>query len=168
VGFDVATHLRPEVEAAGIEFAESLRPLIDGSFDVVLCHHALEHVPEPLALLEEARRLLRPAGWLLLAVPHETQRRYRRFRSDEPNHHLFSWNPQSLGNLLRVAGFEFADIGLRRYGYDRRAAWLAHRLHAGERGYRWSRACLQRVLPLYEVTAAAHPVARSTTGGAAA
>jgi SAM-dependent methyltransferase len=164
VGFDVATQLRSELEAAGIEFTDSLRPLLDGSFEVVLCHHALEHVPEPLSLLEEARRLLRPGGVLLLAVPHETQRRYRRFRPDERNHHLFSWNPQSLGNLLRVAGFEFADIGLRRYGYDRRAAWLAHRAHAGESGYRWIRAALQRAVPLYEVTAVARPRAAAGPG----
>ena len=167
VGFDVAAHLRPEVEAAGIEFVDSLHPLPDGSFEVVVCHHALEHVPEPLSLLEAARRLLRPAGLLLLAVPHETQRRYRRFRADEPNHHLFSWNPQSLGNLLRVAGFEFGEIGLRRYGYDRRAAWLAHRSHAGELGYRWIRAGLQRVVPLYEVSVIARPSARDVSEGTA-
>ena len=167
VGFDVASQLRADVEAAGIEFVDSLHSLPGGSFEVIVCHHAMEHVPDPLGLLEEARRLLLPGGLLLLAVPHETQRRYRRFRPDEPNHHLFSWNPQSLGNLLRVAGFEFGEIGLRRYGYDRRAAWLAHRAGAGEPGYRWIRAALQRVVPLHEVTAVARPQAGAVSEGAA-
>ncbi len=160
VGFDVAGELRAEVEAAGIEFSESTRGFSDGAFDVVVCHHALEHVPDPLATLEEAHRLLRSGGRLLLTVPHETERRYRRFRADEPNHHLFSWNPQTLGNLVRVAGFGFETVALRRYGYDRRAALLASRFRCGETGFRWIRATLQCCVPLHEVRVRARPEPR--------
>ena len=157
VGFDVAGQLRAEVEAAGIEFAESSRVFSAGAFDVVICHHALEHVPDPLATLEEAHRLLRSGGRLLLTVPHEAGRRYRRFRGEEPNHHLFSWNPQTLGNLVQVAGFCFETVALRRYGYDRRAAMLASRFRCGETGFRWIRATLQCCVPLHEVTVRAQP-----------
>lgn len=160
VGFDVAGQLRAEVEGAGIEFSESTRFFSDGAFDVVICYHALEHVPDPLATLEEARRLLRSGGKLLLAVPHETERRYRRFRADEPNHHLFSWNPQTLGNLIRIAGFGFETITLRCYGYDRRAALLASRFRCGETGFRWIRAALRGCVPLHEVTVRAQPEPR--------
>jgi len=36
----------------------------DASFDVAILHTVLTHVPEPEAVLAEAFRVLRPAGWL--------------------------------------------------------------------------------------------------------
>ena len=41
----------------------------DGSFDLVIAFHVLEHVPEDARALEEVRRVLRPAGVALLQVP---------------------------------------------------------------------------------------------------
>ena len=37
-------------------------PLADGSADVVLFRYVLQHVPEPLPVLREALRVLRPGG----------------------------------------------------------------------------------------------------------
>jgi FkbM family methyltransferase len=44
-------------------------PLPDAAVDVVLCTEVLEHVPEPIAALEEMARLLKPGGRLLLTAP---------------------------------------------------------------------------------------------------
>ena len=44
-------------------------PVADASFDLVVCTQVLEHVPEPAAVLEELRRVLRPGGELWLTVP---------------------------------------------------------------------------------------------------
>ena len=153
VGLDVAVALRPEVEAAGIEFCEATTHLPPAQFDRVLCHHALEHVPDPLETLVELRRLLKPSGRLLLSVPWEREARYCRFDPAEPNHHLFSWNAQTLGNLVTVAGLAVDSIGVRTYGYDRRAAIWAVRLGLGESGFRGIRRLLQTLRPLKEVTA---------------
>lgn len=152
IGHDVASQLRPIVEAAGITFAETTQSLPAASFEVVIAHHSLEHVPDPRAVLAELNRLLKPGGRLLLAVPYEGERRYRRFDPAEPNHHLFSWNVQTLGNLVTVSGFTLEHAGLRRYGYDRRAAQLAARLRLGESGFRFLRRLLQILFPLREVS----------------
>ena len=77
------------------------------------------------------------------------------FDPAEPNHHLFAWNVQTLGNLVMVAGFTLRTAGLRRYGYDRFAAKLAVKLHAGERGFRRLRAFGQTLRPLREVVGVA-------------
>ncbi len=43
---------------------------IDGSYDVVLSSHVLEHVANPLRALAEWRRVVGPAGHIVLVVPH--------------------------------------------------------------------------------------------------
>ena len=45
--------------------AKSL-PLSERSFDLVLCNSLLHHLPDPLALLNEISRLVRPGGAILL------------------------------------------------------------------------------------------------------
>jgi SAM-dependent methyltransferase len=155
VGHDVAESVREDVIATGAEFVADPATLADTGFEVALCHHALEHVPDPLAVLAGLRRLLKPGGRLLLAVPYESERRYRHFNPAEPNHHLFAWNVQTLGNLVTVAGFRLREAGLRRYGYDRFAARLAVRLRAGESGFRLLRAVGQALRPLREVVVTA-------------
>jgi SAM-dependent methyltransferase len=49
-------------------------PRPDASFDVVLCMHVLEHVPEDRRALNEIARVLRPGGWALVLVPLDLQR----------------------------------------------------------------------------------------------
>jgi ubiquinone/menaquinone biosynthesis C-methylase UbiE len=41
----------------------------DGSFDVILCSHVLEHIPDDRKALSEFFRVLRPGGWAILQVP---------------------------------------------------------------------------------------------------
>lgn len=39
------------------------------SFDVILCNHVLEHVPDDARALAELYRVLAPGGWAILQVP---------------------------------------------------------------------------------------------------
>jgi len=41
----------------------------DESFDLILCNHVLEHVPDDLKAMVEMRRVLKPGGIALLSVP---------------------------------------------------------------------------------------------------
>lgn len=45
-------------------------PLADNEFDIVTARHMLYHVPDPLAALTEARRVLRPGGTFVATVNH--------------------------------------------------------------------------------------------------
>lgn len=159
IGCDVGEFLRPTLERQGIEFVINSQELPAGVAEVVLCHHALEHVLDPAAALAEMRRLLAPTGWLLVFVPLEREWRYRRFRREEPNHHVFSWNAQSLGNLVEDVGFTAQEVSVQRYGYDRIAAVWSARVGAGHWGFHALRATLRRLRPLLEVRLIARPAA---------
>jgi SAM-dependent methyltransferase len=43
--------------------------LPDASFDVILASHVLEHIPDDVSAMRELRRVLRPGGRAILAVP---------------------------------------------------------------------------------------------------
>lgn len=151
VGADAADFLAEQVRAAGIDFIPNTRALSDNSADVVLCHHTLEHLAEPVAALHELHRVLKPGGRLVLHVPWEREVCYASYHPDEPNHHLYTWNAQTLGNLVALAGYQVEQVGVRRYGYDRFAANFAVRWHLGAAGFRMLRALLVLLRPLREV-----------------
>jgi SAM-dependent methyltransferase len=136
IGLDVGEFLAPLVRQRGIEFVMDGAQLSPESVDVVVCHHTLEHVWVPTQTLAELHRLLRPRGTLLLYVPYEREQRFRHFNPREANHHLYSWNVQSLGNLVQDAGFSVQSAGLAPFGQERFAANLAVRFHLGESGFR--------------------------------
>jgi SAM-dependent methyltransferase len=155
LAFDLEDHLPASIRES-VEFIASTQSVPDNAMDVVLCHHALEHILNPPAALEEMRRMLRPQGKLLLFVPHEREMRYWRFERGEPNHHLYSWNAQTLGNLVEESGFEVIEAGIGQFGYDRFAAVWADKLRAGETGFRLLRATLRRLKPVFEVRVVAN------------
>lgn len=157
VGLDVADFLAEDMRDRGIEFVSSPAQLGDHEADVVICHHMLEHVPSPIDTLCEIRRVLRPSGTLLLFVPYEVQRRFRAYDPDEPNHHLYAWNPQTLGALVAESGFTVRSAGLGDYGYDRFAAALAAKLRLGERGFAPIRRVAHTLRPVREVRIMATP-----------
>lgn len=155
IGIDRADFLSEKLAQLGIEFFPEAEQLPAAIADVLICHQTLEHVISPAETLLQFCRILIPGGKLILHVPWERERRYARFDSDEPNHHLFNWNAQNLGNLLEVLGFKIQEIRVRRYGYDRFAANLAFRLHLGEAGFRLLRAAMIRLRPFREIEAVA-------------
>ena len=46
-------------------------PFENNYFDLILCSHVLEHIPQDEACLREMGRVLKPNGLLILAVPNE-------------------------------------------------------------------------------------------------
>jgi len=64
IGLDLPPNGQAELYGDGMKM-----PFRDAVFDTVLCNEVLEHVPEPSRLLEEAARVLRAGGVLLLTTP---------------------------------------------------------------------------------------------------
>ena len=45
----------------------------DGTFDVILCYHVLEHIPNDAAAIAELARVLKPGGLAFLQVPRNPE-----------------------------------------------------------------------------------------------
>lgn len=99
-------------------------PEPDSSFDAILCSEVLEHVPDPVIVLDEFARLLKPGGQLILTAPfaslvhfapyhfcsgfsrywYEHHLPLKGFEIDElsPNGDWFSYCQQELMRLVRM------------------------------------------------------------------
>ena len=86
-------------------------PIPSGSFEAILCSHALEHVDAPIRLLRECRRILAPGGTLVLGLPIETslvnRLRGQRYFYHHPGH-LYSFSLENIDVLLQKTGFAIA------------------------------------------------------------
>ena len=54
----------------GISFADTIEQLESNSFDVITMWHVLEHVPDVEHQVSELKRLLKPTGTIIIAVPN--------------------------------------------------------------------------------------------------
>ena len=151
LGCDAADFLEKDVKALDITFFRNIKDVPTAIADVAICHQTLEHLLHPAATLTELLRILKPSGQLILHVPWERERRYARYRPEEPNHHLYNWNAQNIGNLVEVLGYRIKSVCVLRYGYDRFAANLAVRLHGGEAAFRIIRTLMIAARPLREI-----------------
>jgi SAM-dependent methyltransferase len=84
-----------------------------GSFDVISLIEVLEHIPDPVSLLQSVASLLRPAGLLFLttgnADPH--RRTFASWGYVIPEVHVSYFSPESLARALDRAGLQSFPLG---------------------------------------------------------
>ena len=133
VGLDFSEQAVAAVRAAGLEAQQGTLPhpaIARESFDAVVMEHALEHVPDPLAVLRGAHEALRPGGALLVHVPNFNAWEVERFgehaiQVDLPRH-LLHFEPATLAKLLERARFGEVKVETRpRRGSVRKSINLA-------------------------------------------
>lgn len=117
VGVEINPVARAEASAHGLEVFETLAEVPDGMADVVVSNHALEHVINPVATLSELRKKLKAGGKLVLVVPLDDWRDQRSYDPKDIDHHLYTWTPRLLGNLLSEAGYVVGDVSVLTHAW---------------------------------------------------
>jgi SAM-dependent methyltransferase len=132
---------------AGLDLVCDIRhvPEPDESFDAILCSEVLEHVTEPVAVLGEFARLLRPGGTLLLTAPFVS------FTHFAPEHYHTGFSRYFYEHHLAALEFEICELMANGSFFEllaqevRRIPWVTERYGTGalrRRDRRVLRICL--------------------------
>ena len=111
-----------------LETPESLDEVPDETFDAVVLWHVLEHVPDPVWMMLQARRVLKRGGELRLEVPNALSLSATLLKPywtgiAEPRH-FFHFSPRTLAMVLQAAGW--TDFHIRTIP---KGNWWASGLH---------------------------------------
>lgn len=82
---------------------------IDLSADCVVCADVIEHLMNPLPLLELLRRLLEPGGRLFLSTPERDHVRGRDCNESPNPEHVREWNQSEFRSLLEGSGLRVLE-----------------------------------------------------------
>ncbi|MBB4800867.1 ubiquinone/menaquinone biosynthesis C-methylase UbiE [Flavobacterium nitrogenifigens] len=83
VGVEPSDRAKNIAKQKGISFVEEISSLENNSLDVITMWHVLEHVPDLEHQIQELKRLLKPTGTLIVAVPN--------YKSFDANHYETFW-----------------------------------------------------------------------------
>ncbi len=112
-------------------------PLGDAVADVVLLPEVLEHIPDPLHVLAEARRVVKPAGRIVLTTPNTfylTEKLPDYVKGQKPatdelgpegHHHLYAFSHRTLRELAAEA--DLVTVSARYVGsviHSKYLRWL--------------------------------------------
>lgn len=91
-------------------------PFEDGQFDVILCNHVLEHIPDDRKALSELYRVMKPGGWGIFQVPQDLKRAHTfadpSITDKEERRRIFGQYDH-----VRIYGRDYFDI-LRQAGFE--------------------------------------------------
>jgi SAM-dependent methyltransferase len=120
IGVEVNEATWADARARGIEVFASTSEVPEGSVDVVVSNHTLEHTLDPYGELVELHRALRDGGRLVLAVPIDDWRRPFNPAEVDTDQHLYTWTPRLLHHLLEHAGFRVERVEVLTDAWDHR------------------------------------------------
>ncbi len=86
----------------------------EATYDAVVMSHVIEHVHEPVELLAEVRRLLKPGGILVVTTPNAESQAHGIFKENwfslEPPRHLYIYSTRSIARLAMLSGLSNFEI----------------------------------------------------------
>jgi 2-polyprenyl-3-methyl-5-hydroxy-6-metoxy-1,4-benzoquinol methylase len=127
-GVEVNPAARKTCIENGIPATGEISTVPTSSVSLVTSIHSLEHVLQPLTVLEELHRVLHHGGRLLVCTPIDHWWTFRRYERNDIHHHLFTWTAQNLGNLISEAGFEVESIKTWTFAWPPRWAHFFERI----------------------------------------
>lgn len=105
---------------------------LPGKIDAVTLFHVLEHLPEPLDMLEKIKKLLSPEGIIIIEVPNAEDALLSLYQNEKFadftywEAHLFLYSNTTFRMLMDRAGLKVKFLGqVQRYPLSNTLHWLA-------------------------------------------
>lgn len=116
-GVEPSDKAQKEAAKNGLEvYAGSFEDLKSklNTYDLVVINHTLEHVDDPLKVLDKIKFILKPEGILMVGVPNFASLKSKilkdRWTHILPREHKWQYTPKSLKTMVGSAGFKTLNV----------------------------------------------------------
>jgi len=134
----VKTALSRGISVTEVNVEKEKLPFVDNYFDVVLFGEVIEHLLNPLLVLSEIKRVIKPTGTVIVSTPNAVGlfARYNHLIGVSPHHppflkfkdpqkgqygvHRFEFTIGQLKDLLKDNGYKIEETVFSRYNHQRR------------------------------------------------
>jgi SAM-dependent methyltransferase len=83
-------------------------------YDLVMMHHALEHVPNPVEVLKDIKKILKPNGQILIRIPYVDSYCWEQYKENwmqmDPPRHLYLHSEKSIQIMLKEVGLNQDNV----------------------------------------------------------
>ena len=119
LGFTNLTGADPFIQAEirypnGIVVLKKHLTEISQTYDLIMLHHSFEHMTNPVEIIAQAKRLLKPGGTLVIRVPIAASYAWKHYKADwvqlDPPRHIFLPSVKSIQILAERAGLRFGQV----------------------------------------------------------
>jgi SAM-dependent methyltransferase len=109
-----ARQLYPEIPFYDCPVGET--PIPEQSLDLMVMDSVIEHLPDPVKMVRDLRRFLKPGGTIVLLTPNMESGHFRFLRRRwtgmlAPHVHIFLFTGPALSQLLAQEGFTVSSYG---------------------------------------------------------
>ncbi|MCO5724208.1 class I SAM-dependent methyltransferase [Robiginitalea marina] len=113
-GIEPSPAARGRAAEKGVGLYTGLQEVNGSLFDVITLWHVLEHLPDPEGSLRDISGLLKPGGWLVLALPNFRSLDARHYKSywaayDVPRH-LWHFSREAIPPLVEPFGYRLVSV----------------------------------------------------------
>ena len=114
IGLEPSPKAKAIAESKGVKFLEELSKMPNESADAITMWHVLEHVPDVQAQITELKRILKPDGVLIVAVPNfksfDAQHYGKYWAAYDVPRHLWHFSKTSIKMLFGKQNMELVKI----------------------------------------------------------